>query len=260
MTSVDNSSTMPVGVHYHPKSVSGEKMLLQMLGVAKTVQVCERCLTKQSVQNHIVTHENAHCNSKCDTCLQMKAIWQDCQRTGHVSYLPALRCCESCLKESIQCRKVAVLAVVTDCEECNKQALLEIQKMSENHNMPPELLLLTPLPDVVHIGKSLKCSWANWFIDLNGQMSNLVLIRTLRDSTDCDVRKPLRKLLTLQCVRNKDRMAVEPIVRLTRPEVVEVLRKVALVVHTLVPEKYRFRTSNQQGVCCHPVALSWTSW
>ena len=227
-----------------------------MLGVAKTVKVCERCLTKQSLQNHIVTHENAHCNSKCDTCLQMKAICQDCQRKGHVSYLPALRCCESCLKESIQCRKVAVLAVVADCEECNKQALLEIQKMSENHNMPPELLLLTPLPDVVHIGKSLKCSWANWFIDLNGQMSNLVLIRTLRDSTDCDVRKPLRKLLTLECVGNKDRMAVEPIVRLTRPEVVDVLRKVALVVHTLVPEKYKFWTSNQQGVCCHPVAIS----
>ena len=67
MTSVDNSSTMPVGVHYHPKSVSGEKMLSQMLGVAKTVQDCERCLTKQSLQNHIVTHENTHCNSKCDT-------------------------------------------------------------------------------------------------------------------------------------------------------------------------------------------------
>ena len=44
--------------------------------------------------------------------------------------------------------------------------------------MPPELLLLTPLPDVAHIGKSLKCSWSNWFIDLNGQMSNLVLIRS----------------------------------------------------------------------------------
>ena len=106
--------------------------------------------------------------------------------------------------------------------------------------MPPELLLLTPLPDVVHIGKSLKCSWSN--IDLNGQMSNLVLIRTLRDSTDSDVRKLLRKMLTLECVRNKDRMAVEPIVRLTRPEVIEVLSKVSLVVHTLVPEKYRFWT------------------
>ncbi|CAH3186955.1 unnamed protein product, partial [Porites lobata] len=193
--------------------------------------------------------------TKCDRCLQMKAVCQECQRKGHLSYLAALRSCESCLEESVQCRKVAVLAVVTDCEECNKQALLEIQKMSENNTMPPELLLLTPLPDVVHIGKSLKCSWSNWFIDLNGQMSNLVLIRTLRDSTDSDVRKPLRKMLTLECVRNKDRMAVEPIVRLSRPEVIEVLSKVSLVVHTLVPEKYRFWASNQKGVCCHPVAI-----
>ena len=109
----------------------------------------------------------------------------------------------------------------TNCGECNKQALLEIEKMSENNKMPPELLLLTPLPDVIHIGKSLKCSWSNWFIDLNGQMSNLVLICTsqLRDSTDSDIRKLLRKMLILECLRNKDRMAVEPIVRLTRPEV-----------------------------------------
>jgi len=69
-------------------------------------------------------------------------------------------------------------------------------------------------------------------------MSNLVLIRTLRDSTDSDVHKLLRKMLTLECVRNKDRMAVEPRVRLTRPEVIEVFSKVSLAVHTLVPEKY----------------------
>ena len=36
---------------------------------------------------------------------------------------------------------------------------------------------------------------------------------------------------------------------------IEVLSKVLLVVHTLVPEKYRFWTSNQQGVCGHPVAI-----
>ena len=60
------------------------------------------------------------------------------------------------------------------------------------HTRLPEPLLLTPLPDVVHIGKSLRFSWSNWFIDLNGQISNLVLIRTLRDSTDSDVRKLLR--------------------------------------------------------------------
>ena len=68
-------------------------------------------------------------------------------------------------------------------------------------------------------------------------MSNLVLIRTLRDSTGSHVRKLLRKMLTLECVRNKDRMAVEPIVRFTRSEVIEVLIKVSLVVHALFPEK-----------------------
>ena len=53
-------------------------------------------------------------------------------------------------------------------------------------------------------------------------MSSLALNCTLRNSTDPDVRKPQRKMLTLECVRNKDRMAVDLIVRLTRPELVEV--------------------------------------
>ena len=42
-------------------------------------------------------------------------------------------------------------------------------------------------------------------------------------------------------------MEVELIVRLTRPESLEVLNKVSLVVHTLVPEWCRY---------CHPIAIS----
>ena len=139
---------------------------------------------------------------------------------------------------------LCVLVARITIETVSVESVCIICSMWPQHNtMPPEPLLLTPLPDDVHIGKSLKCSWSNWFIDLNGQMPNLVLIRTLRDSTDSDVRKLLRKMLTLECVRNKDGMSVEPIVRLTRPEVIEVLRKVSFVVHTLVPEKYRSWTS-----------------
>ena len=83
-------------------------------------------------------------------------------------------------------------------------------------------------------------------------MSNLVLFRMsqLRDSTDSDVRKLLIKMLILECERNKDRMAVEPTYEACGEKIV--LSKVSLVVNTLVPEKYRFWTSNQQGVCCHP--------
>ncbi|CAB4044875.1 Hypothetical predicted protein [Paramuricea clavata] len=65
----------------------------------------------------------------------------------------------------------------------------------------------------------------------------------------------LRKLLSLEYVRNKDRMAVEPIVRITRPDVLHVLEEVKLVVHKIVPEKYRFWKSNLAGVCPRPIAV-----
>ena len=50
-------------------------------------------------------------------------------------------------------------------------------------------------------------------------------------------------------------MAVEPIVRLPRTLVLEVLRGISLVVHTIVPEKYRFWKTNQSGVCKRPIAV-----
>ena len=50
-------------------------------------------------------------------------------------------------------------------------------------------------------------------------------------------------------------MAVEPTVRLTRTSVLEVLTGITLVVHTLVPEKYRFWKTNQSGVCKGPIAV-----
>ena len=46
------------------------------------------------------------------------------------------------------------------------------------------------------------------------------------------------------------------IIRLTRPEVLKVLEDVKFVVHTIVPEQYRFWKSNQRGVCPRPIAVS----
>ena len=151
-----------------------------------------------------------------------------------------MRACNNCLKDGVTCKRVVVLAVVTDCEECNKQALLELDSLAENTTLPPKLLLAVPFPDVVHLGKSLKCSWSNWILELEGEMSNLVLLQTLRDCSDTTIRNKLLKLLSLESVLNKDRMAVEPIVHLTRTEVVSELEKIKFIVHTIAPEKYRF--------------------
>ena len=51
-------------------------------------------------------------------------------------------------------------------------------------------------------------------------------------------------------------MAVEPIVRLTRTEVLKELEQIKFVIRTIAPEKYRFWKSNQPGMCPRPIAVS----
>ena len=70
------------------------------------------------------------------------------------------------------------------------------------------------------------------------------------------MRKKLRKLLKAEDVQNKDRMAVEPIIRLSNPEVLDTLKAVNKVVHQLIPEKYRFSENNQAVVFPHPIAIT----
>ena len=98
----------------------------------------------------------------------------------------------------------------------------------------------------------MKCSWTKWLIDLNEELGSLVLIRRAVTGLRCK----LRKFLSLRCVRNKDRRAVEPIVRLTRPKVLDLLADVKFVVHTLAPPKYRFWKENTAGACPRPVAVT----
>ena len=87
------------------------------------------------------------------------------------------------------------MVVVTDSEDFHKKALLTFNSNAADETLPAELSLIVALPDVVHLGKSLKCSWANWYIELEGAKSNLVLIRTLRDCGSPDIHKKLTELL-----------------------------------------------------------------
>ena len=49
-------------------------------------------------------------------------------------------------------------------------------------------------------------------------------------------------------------MAVEPLVLLTRQEIIQLLENITFVAHTIAPEKSRFWKSNLHGACSHPVA------
>ena len=50
--------------------------------------------------------------------------------------------------------------------------------------------------DAIHVGKSLKCSFANILLD--NQCANFAIIRTLREASPNPVRQAFRKVLKNQ--------------------------------------------------------------
>lgn len=51
-------------------------------------------------------------------------------------------------------------------------------------------------------------------------------------------------------------MAVDPILDLTADSFIRTVRNVELVVHTLVPERFKFTEDNKVGAYPHPVAIT----
>lgn len=194
--------------------------------------------------------------SSCRACLDGGKPCPECAEQNQLSHTPSLRACKRCLDAGEQCIRCIVLILSTDCEEGNKKAMELIAKLQEDQHIDPALQYLVFLPDCVHVGKSLKCSFCNWFFVLKEARTCLAVIQTLRDDNNPDVRKPLRRLLRAEDVQNKDRMAFEPILRFSNESVINTLREVEYVVHQMVPEKYRFSETNKIGMYPHPVAIT----
>ena len=223
----------------------------------KILQICKACLEKvRSDDNTVLPCAVDACVSSCRACLDGGKPCPLCAVQNQPSHIPSLRACKRCLDAGEQCIHCIVLILTTDCEEGNKKAMDLIARRQDNKLIDPALQYLVFLPDGVHVEKSLKCSFCNWFIVLREGRSCLAVIQTLRDDNNPDIRKPLRRLLRAEDVQNKDRMAVNPILRLSNESVIDTLREVDFVVHQMVPEKYRFSETNKIGMYPHPVAIT----
>ena len=84
---------------------------------------------------------------------------------------------------------------------------------------------------------------------IRGERGCLAVGQTLRDDRNPTIRKQLRCLLRADDVQNKDRMAVDPLLRLSSDDVINTLRDVTYVVHQMIPEKYHFSGTNKAGMC-----------
>ncbi|XP_014671541.1 PREDICTED: uncharacterized protein LOC106812223 [Priapulus caudatus] len=253
LTSMCNNLSMPVGVDYFMKAGKTGAFLSNLfVQHIMTIQTCQVCVKQMNTIGLPV-----HCENVCQSCLDTKEVCETCALSGQSSYKPPLRACKVCIDMGQQCVRCVVFVVTTDCESGNKAALEDIEGKVNAGTINPMLSELCVLPDCVHVGKSLKCSFSNWYLLLSGERSNLSILRTLRDDANPVVRKTLRRLLTLDAVQNKDRMAVDVVLHLTKDTVLNTLRSIDLVVHDLVPERYRLQDDNKPGMYPHPIDVEY---
>ena len=154
--------------------------------------------------------------------------------------------------------KLLVLLWAADCEESNKQAMEQIIKLSSEETedqIKEHIKFLKPIPEAVHLGKCLKSFFSNWFLFLNGERFNLSNLRVLYNDEDDDIRRWMRKEVTLSAVRNRDRMSVESMLMIAKPSVRDVIRKVPLLVQTIIPETFRLYKGNSKGLIENPTGV-----
>ena len=123
LTSLDNFCSLPVAVDYATRSgKTGQVMSNLFEEHIKTLQLCQACQEKTPDRSHIISSEQMNCISFCNTCYDSKTVCAECQASGHVSYVPSLRACDSCIKRNIVCTRWVLVVLCSDCETGNKSA------------------------------------------------------------------------------------------------------------------------------------------
>ena len=173
-----------------------------------------------------------------------------CAEKGIIDVDSHVRPCFRCLQKGRKCTKFLVLCICTDSESRSVKLMNYIRAEQQ---LPESLRFLSHVADCIHIEKSFKSSISNWFLVLDDQRCNLSIVRNLREDPKLGI--VLRKHLSVDCVRHKDRMDDSAPRQLANPDVLQALRSVDWVVHPLIPEKWRLPTDNVKGMIKQPIAI-----
>ena len=170
---------------------TGEIVKGKILSQIRTLQMCSCCQEITKTVNHIIEYSDV-CSSRCELCVSLENVCVACMKLGHSSYLLCLRACLRCLEHN---QKRVFLAAIVNCEEGNKAAFCSLKDEIEQIRINPEFALLTPIPDVAHVGKSLKAGFSNWYLKLGNERSNIAILRSLRNKSTSKVQIEIRKYL-----------------------------------------------------------------
>ena len=117
--------------------------------------------------------------------------------------------------------------------------------------------LVIPLPNNVHVGKSLKAGFANRYLRLENERDNLAVLKTLRNKASPEVKETMGKFLPRNDhVRNKDRQDSAAVIRLANEKLIEYLQQLDFVSHTIILEMDHFTEHNRVGMYPHPINIA----
>ena len=257
VTTLDNKVSMPCATNYMPKGgKTGTAICDSLLSTIKILQVCEACVKRTVPTEHIIDNSIA-CKSRCNECLSVKSVCSECAEVGQSSYLPCLRACDYCLGCGILCKRRVFLVATTDCEEGNKKAFYIIKESIADQSIDPELSLLSIIPDVPRVGKSLKAGFSNWFLKIGEERSSLAVIRCMRGRSSSDMKQRMRKLIPKNDhVRNRDWQDPTAVLCLTSHALLKYLSNVGLASTTIVPETSKFTIDNRPGMYPRPISVA----
>ncbi len=155
LTNAPKTISLAVGIGYHSQTgKTGENLTKKLAQEVTQLQSCLGCLKP----NPTIVETDCCESSTCNACTELQSVCEECKADGQVSHLPCLRACANCLEKNKKCTKCLVLTSSVDCKSGNWK-MADICSNESDSN----LAHLVVVPDAVHLGKTYKCSWANWF-------------------------------------------------------------------------------------------------
>lgn len=281
LTTLDCSTTLPVGVNYIGTK-TGEETYDDMKVRVKQIQICELCLEYVNDDISCIRDNGESCISTCVLCCEEKELCATCREKGFESVNPSLRPCNRCLEKGLQCRKLVVVFNSSDCGSNYKKAMKIHTDLLEKDNIDVSIQLLHAMPDIIHVVKCLSCSMTNWFLIVGGHRVNTSLLRVIRETEPLGTH--MRRVLPLEAVKQRDRMRSQTPRELSDQRIWNLFSCKQLcgnckrmpsntycqdcqqphhdrafcqnhVVSPLVPEKWRLSEDNKEGTIEKPLCI-----
>lgn len=225
MSAVDNKVSFALGTDAELQKGTGEEVEEHVRNVIRTAQTCDCCLESKNLPEHeLVMTDPNFCKSTCGTgeCPRLAAEFlklytgnidinalpdpcSACADHGHKSALQQLRRCDICIENKTKCRRFCCLAFSLDCASKNKTAMVNWETRQRQGTLHWDVALVAPLPDYLHVLKSLFMSMLNWCLMAGGYWFFLELLWVLYDDPYIG---PMMMIagVTLNAVKCKDRM------------------------------------------------------